>query len=80
MVANGISVLLEFSHLLEVEIYIQTIYIWYWNQENSYLQVQYLNCFTKENREIVGVPRSKPLGGSKVDSAFHPSEDEFLGI
>ena len=53
MVANGISVLLEFSHLLEVEIYIQTIYIWYWNQENSYLQVQYLNCFTKENREIL---------------------------
>ena len=27
-----------------------------------------------------GVPFSKPLGGSKVDSAFHPSEDEFLGI
>ena len=21
-----------------------------------------------------GVPRSKPLGGSKVDSAFHPSK------
>ena len=25
-----------------------------------------------------GVPRSKPLGGSRVNSAFHPSEDDQL--
>ena len=29
-----------------------------------------LNCWIPN----LGVPCSKPLGGSKVDSAFHPSE------
>ena len=31
--------------------------------------------YPEEIREIFGVPISKPLGGSKVNSAFHISED-----
>ena len=55
---------------------------------NGLLQLQmerHVICWTLMGETVrggggVGVPRSKPLGGSKVDTAFHPSEDEFLGI